>query len=241
MPGYRKRKNYGYRRKFKKGGKRTNRIRGIKTTRTIRSVIDRPISKTAFPSSNIVRMRYANDFTLTPPTNTGLGEYSQTVISASSIFSVIGAGQPMGHDEWAQFYNRYTVMESYLKLSIMQTTTGTVPVNAGVFLNNTGAATATDYNVLIMQGKNNYRSMQPAINGMPVFIRQNYDAPKWHVIADVQDNESVGAAFTADPVDEVFFVVWAAAQHAGVSQTIYFHAVVDFIVLLQDPIELIVS
>jgi len=67
------------------------------------------VQKNIIPDNLIVKLRYVDTITL----DAGAGGKAYDTWAANSIFDpYVGAGghQPMGSDEWAQFYEHYTVL-----------------------------------------------------------------------------------------------------------------------------------
>lgn len=71
-------------------------------------------NKGPVPQSKIVNLRYFDQISLTPG---GAGTIKEHVFRMASIFDPDRTGvghQPLGHDQWANFYEHYEVVESVM-------------------------------------------------------------------------------------------------------------------------------
>lgn len=79
--------------------------------------IPRPLS--GFPQTKVVRLRYVEQFTLDPAT----GGVALQDFRCNSIYDPNASGtghQPYGHDQWAQYYRRYEVLKSSIRVDYCQ-------------------------------------------------------------------------------------------------------------------------
>lgn len=197
--------------------------------------------RTAFPASRIVKLRYIQPITLDPGASTA---FVSQIFSANSINDpdVTGAGhQPMGHDQWATWYNRYTVIGAKISvMGIISTTSN--PALFGVRtidLSTTGHTTIAG---LMETPTVSWRFMQTAVNGnVPKPARANYSAKKWFNLTNIKDNHThVGAAFGANPATQVYFHVFYGSHDNGATDipACSLIAKITYIVLLSHPKEL---
>lgn len=201
-----------------------------------------------FPTNQVVKMRYSNyfDFNLS-----GTG-YSEVTLRAASIFApdVVPnalSHQPLGHDQWAVFYERYVVLGSRI---ILTAVTNNAPATAGniligVYLADQPITAAVNAHQLIEQGKSNYTIISNANNGQIVrkIVRMNYSAKKWHNVTNVKDADNLEADFGANPTDGAYFHVYAGTSDnvaigGAPAKTISVQYSIDYIVLVKDPLEL---
>lgn len=92
---------------------------------------------TPVPDRIVVNMKYAQSIELTATTTAAYYFFACNDIYDPNI---TGTGhQPLGHDQWNQFYDRFRVVGFDAKLTLMNT--GAVPVLAGGILKPTTTAT----------------------------------------------------------------------------------------------------
>ena len=88
-----------------------------------RSYVPRMMKTPVVPATKVVRLSYADEFTLNSPASS----YAVKEYRANSIFDpdyATGGNQPMGRDQWTVFYDHYQVIASYAKLTCMSAGTG---------------------------------------------------------------------------------------------------------------------
>lgn len=192
-----------------------------------------------FPTQKVVRLRYVSDrFSLNP----ALGGIASHVFRANSIYDpdFTGVGhQPYGHDTWQTLYNHYTVLGSKI-VCRLQSTSGTPSASfglVGIRLDDSGASLAT-LGLNVEAGRCNYRYIgtDDSSHGM-VTLRKNYSARKmWGRMYNASGTQR--ATFGFNPSEEVYYVITAEAGAAYDMGELLCQAVVEYIVLLQEPKEL---
>jgi len=101
-------------RKSQTNRKKGRKLRGYGTTRS--NTINGPLAM-----RQIVKLRYAEDVNISA--GIALGSYD---FRANSIFdpNLTGIGhQPLGHDQWAVFYDHYVVLGARIKVTLTQAAT----------------------------------------------------------------------------------------------------------------------
>lgn len=162
-----------------------------------------------------VRMRYTQHNTLA---SGGVSVYDGLVFRGNSIFdpdfTAVGH-QPLGHDQWAQFFRRYRVLSS--KMVVKCASDNNAPVAVGIvpLATNTVASNKTDYTEaqyskftpLGNSGQHgittltHYMSSAKMRGGPPDYVRYNEDLTStfganpaqqwyWHVFGFTLDNSS---------------------------------------------------
>lgn len=221
-----KTRNFGQR-KFKRKNRKVNPSRNL----------------IGFPASQKVTMRYADDFALDPSALFPIQTYTYRANSIFDPDATGGGHQPIGHDEWAAFYNKYVVIGSKITLSCVANST-TVPNIVGIMMSSQSSISATTMTAIVEQGLTNYQLLQGAVNGLPILksVTKSYSARTWHNNKDPKDADAQEALFTADPADQVYFHV-VVGSYDGSSDTasVTGFLTIDYIVILKDPKELIQS
>lgn len=190
-----------------------------------------------FPSNKIVKMRYVDRQVLNP----GVSTIGGWVYRANSIhdpdFSGLGH-QPLGHDQWEQYYNHYVVLGSKINVKFMYDATNANTGQAvGVYLSD-DQTYPSDVDNLMEQGLGKYRVMA-AVNYDPncPSITNKFSAKKYFNVKDVKDNVTrIGATFGANPTDMANYIVWASALNPTVDLgDTWILTTIDYIVALSEP------
>lgn len=196
-----------------------------------------------FPNNRVVKMRYADTELLTSTS----GSLAVSTWRANSIFDpdFTGIGtQPLGYDQWAQFYNHYIVIGSKISCEVSWVSSGASagPCVVGIILDDDGNLIPTDYLAIMEQGKSISMHINPSSANASRAINSSYSAKKFNNITDIKDNrDSLGASFGANPTDPAFFHLFAQSADLGSTNAIRFTLLIDFIVILGEPKELPVS
>jgi len=242
-----RRKKKGFRSKRKRTlGKRKKRTR-----RTFRRRKMNP--RTALPgNSRIVKMKWVSGLSLDPTTS----GFASQVYRCNDILDpdgLAGSHQPMGYNQWNNFYNTWTVVGAKIKLSgaIFQTTAASNGLY-GILLQNDATPVATSPHTLVEQGKCPWRIIQTITNGnVPRTLTQRYSMRKWRGYATIRDNltpENSGVfassgVTAAGPTFLTHFVVWASSmdQLGSDPPAFKFMVSIEYMVLLTDPVEMAAS
>lgn len=196
-----------------------------------------------FPRKQKIRMRYNVSFLLNPSNVTTVAY----VFRANSIFdpdfSSVGH-QPLGHDQWQQFYSTYVVIGSKITCSVLHDESAP-KANAivGVLLNDVSSLPTTTVTTLQEQGLGSWRNLQGIQNGKPVILSQAFSAKKFFDVANIKDNQDrIGASFGSDPpaAGDAYYIVWAAPTIPGGNppSAIEVSVTIEYIVLVSDPVAL---
>lgn len=184
------------------------------------------------PARKVVRIRYQDLVSINPGLAGAVGNY-QFMANGIRDPDTTGTGhQPMGHDEWKQFYNHYTVLGSKITVTAMSDTAAEAVV-FGVYVSDdtTIPSTMSD---LIENGKTGYRytgSVWKTAN----MISRKFSSKKFFNIKDPTDNNNLRATFESDPTEKAFFSIWCRAVDQAVDPgNMYFNVVIDYIVALHE-------
>ncbi len=199
-----------------------------------------PLGRTHFglPATQVVKMKYATYLAQTCTT----GVMNSYVFSANSIFDpdVTSIGhQPLGHDQWAVFYNNYCVVGARIKL-----VSGAAPSSSehsviGVILLGDSSLTASTWNALSEQGIESMNLIAPSSAQLLKTAGNAFDARRWFNVHEPGDALSrIGAAFGSNPSERAYFVVFMqSANGSGTSSTVS-TVEIEYDVLLSEPKEI---
>lgn len=195
-----------------------------------------------FPHHRVVKLRYvhAQSFSAGSAFNNALS------IAANGCYDpdqTGGGHQPLGFDQWSQFYNHYVVLGSKITA---QLTAGNNNNNSDgaiffCYLNDDGTI-PTSVSALIEQGKAHYTLVPGNLQTQrAVQVRNTYSAKKFFNVKDVKDNLTrIGAATSANPSDLAMFNIGFSAITAGSTFGGNWSIIVtiDYIVSFSEPREL---
>jgi len=194
------------------------------------------------PQSILVKMRYVEQIDINP----AAGVPASAIFSASSIYdpNPTGTGhQPMGHDQWLNFYNRYIVIGS--KCTARAVAQGTVvDTNAAVL--SIGLQTTASTTIAAISDLMERRSAKYAILGASdgsrsvTTVTNHYSTKKfWGIRAPDNSADSYSAQLGASPTIEAFYHI-ALSPITSTSNTVgtTVWVTIDYIVRLSSPVNL---
>lgn len=195
------------------------------------------------PATKTVKLRYVDQFNLDGP----LGINSTKVFRANSIFDPdfsVGGHQPLGHDQWAVFYDHYCVIGA--KITAKFVSTGNIATTdacmVGILLkdnSNTIAAPTT----IMEQTNSGYAVLTNSNASQTRTIRKGYSARKFFNLKDVKDNRAlVGAAVGSNPSEDAYFHVYQTPlSTADDARPIRVIVTIEYIVNLSERKSLVAS
>lgn len=206
------------------------------------------VPRTAFPAERMVKMRYS--------TTKGMGSTNLNAAAiafrANSIYDpdyqILGHN-PLGYNQWAEFYDQWIVMASSINVRFFagDNDGGQAAMRVGVFTSDTPESSSgispslTD--TWIEQEKGNFKILPPSVNVKPVTVNAAFDTKKWFNLVNVRDNLGLyGQAFSniAPPTTEAYFNVWVGPVVPGGTSPspICVEYLLEYIVLLSEPRDL---
>jgi len=206
--------------------------------------LTRPILE-GFPNRKLVKLRYVENQLSMDPTTANFDSYA---FRANSVFDPdvqLGGHNPMGFNQWAAIYRKYTVLGAKISMQYTPTATGnTAPGFFGILLANSPTDIKTyssDINALLESKEcgGNYKIAGPVSTvdsaGRFAQVRKRFSSKKWFGVKDVLDNSNLTALTSADPVTQAYFVCWIAAIDGNDPARQPFKVVIDYIVMFQEP------
>lgn len=198
-----------------------------------------------FPSGRLVKMRYADQFLAAPSTP----NYWSNTFRCNSIndpdYTNIGH-QPLGHDQWLQFYNHYIVIGSKIRVTAIRSVGADTSFPAAYLsLQLTDSPSfinpATDYNKMLENGLIKHKLWAPSFATATMSL--GYSPKKFYNIKDLKDNVTrIGSAFGSNPNDEAYWTItYNPLDGIATATPIRFVVVIDYIVMLSEPKDLAIS
>lgn len=195
-----------------------------------------------FPNNKIVKMRYVDGVYMNPTAGT-----PQTFFfSANSIFDPNRTGtghQPIGRDQWFNFYNHYCVVGSKITVNFTYggATTQSCPAICAVYLTDDITLTATSPDMLIEQGKSRWKYLPVAANSFATkTVYNTYSPKKFFNIKDIKDNVTrLGALQTVSPSEEAFFCLYIGQIDTSLDcPNVMATVTIEYSVMFSEPKEL---
>lgn len=170
------------------------------------------------PVRKKLRLKYVQRITINPGASGGavLNNFR-----ANSLFDPDRTGtghQPIGFDEWAVFYNRYTVVSSKIKIiafgSAATGPLGNIIVGINLDDDNTSSAILTQ---LLEQSSVRYKPMGPALGGHGVTtVRHSFNAKKFFgTKGSLTATSDYAALMDASPLEDATYNVFVASVDAS--------------------------
>ncbi len=170
------------------------------------------------------------------------------LMNINSIDALGGANhQPYGFDQWANYYQTYTVMSADIHILITSQNDPTAPVGGqsayvfGAKIADDGAVLpTTSFRTEIEEGNTAYVVLAPGNNEFKK-ISLHFDAKKWFSIKDLADNTArLGGKFASPgggPADTAKLELWVANVSQSATSKVLVDLIVeiDFTVLLSEP------
>lgn len=194
-----------------------------------------------FPTTRVVKMRYVTNIEINP----GIAQLASHQFRANSIFdpdvTLIGH-QPLGYDQWSQFYQNYTVIGSKINAKfVYDGTNSNSSQMLGIYLTADPNNTPSQGTDIAEQGLGRYK-LAPAVNyasfrGGPPQLTNFYSPKKMFNLTDLKDNQDkIGGEFGTNPTEVAYYVVWAQAMDGSVDlAATRILVTIDYTVLMSEP------
>lgn len=190
-------------------------------------------------STKLVKLRYADNFTLNPTT----GVIGVHTFCANGLYdpNITGTGhQPMYFDTYSAIYDQYVVLGSKITIHAAPSTAAAgTAVYFGCLLEDDNSSLATKTTNYMMEQKNNRYKTVNSVNysnlGTSTLVKK-FSAKKYYGVKDVKDNyDDIGSRVTSNPNDAAFFRVWCGPASTTIDPAQYqFNITIDYIVLFSE-------
>lgn len=210
--------------------RRGRRTRKYRARRNKKTVINRSIVNLGqgLPKKIMVTHRYRESFPVTSTTG-GIGNY---LFSCNGLYdpNTTGSGhQPMYYDQFSALYDQYTVIGSRITYLIVPSTSSTVPVKIGVFINDDTTSTPTSVdNISELPSGKMY--ILPQNSTKTLVIRKNWSAKKTFG-GSVLGNDSLQGTISTNPSEQSYYQISMQSIDSFSTCTIFVQALVEYIVI----------
>lgn len=214
--------------------KRRPRYRRYRRRRNLYKALTAPI-----PTTKIVKMKYAECFSIDP---VGAGGVASYVFRANGIQdpNYSGTGhQPLGHDEWANFYKKYRVLGAKATLVAMSNSATSSGQHIVSMFTSYDPIVSLTYDTTTMERAGTVWKTLGALgasNGTAKLVKY-WSAKK--SFGKGWNDDDCGASFGALPTREWYFLVTTQSPSTGADPVAISCVMeLEFIVQLTDPLEL---
>lgn len=167
-------------------------------------------------NSTIVTLRYSENVTL----DAGITTKAYDTWRANDIFDPyvgLGGHQPLGADEWATFYNHFTVLGSKITATYFAASAGAAnAAGCVVKVSDTGTWLQTNLDTIIEQNRSKVGHLMPLGSGRDMINLVAYYNPKTFFgvtnPSDEHDLRGITGGGGASPTEQAYF-------HCGTSAT----------------------
>lgn len=191
------------------------------------------------PHVRRARLRWVQDVDVTPTSALIVSSYSAT----NARVPKAATHSPMGWDQWAALYQRFTVVGSKINLRVLgdyEGSTASSPTAIGIFTSEDSSTSVyTSYTDFIEAKKGVYRLVSGS-QMKSVSLTVPFSTKRFFNVKDVKDVDDLGALITGSPTREAFFDVWyqGLATNHGLIRIV---VTIDYIVDFQGPKDIVPS
>lgn len=195
------------------------------------------------PEKKYVTLRYCDTYSITGAI--GAGSYHKFRLNSLTDPDYTGVGhQPLGHDEYAEWYERYTVRRARIKVTYVgQVGTAITPGMMMIGVNDDSAGSTTSPASALERGDFSEFMNVGTIPGqaMQKSIVQEVDIAKLQGVKDILDDDDLGAAFGSNPTKTIFAHVGLFSINGNTPGTVPFIVEIEMDCVLTEPKPLIGS
>lgn len=188
-----------------------------------------------------VLMKYADDKSVT--VDGFLGQ--NALFRCNSIFDPDQSGvghQPMGHDQYANFYQRYVVIGSKITITfkVQEDNTATNALsdqtNVGLTTIRNTSDTITSNTEFMENNRASYGTICP--QRPTVKITKKFSPKRFFGVKNVLDEENIAANFGSNPQNEAFWQLrfWPVAT--GTTRPVNFNVMISYVCVLRERVNI---
>jgi len=193
----------------------------------------------AIPDKTMVTMKFAQDVNINVAGPTG----ANYLFRCNSIYdpnqsSVLG-GQPLSHDQWEIFYQKYVVVGAKISVRFIADESNTA-TNSSLDTTNVGITTIKDVGDTITNPvefmESNRTTYGVICPQKPIHrITKKFSAKKFFGLKNVVDEYDCGALFNANPQNEAFWQIklWPV-DGSSTTRAINMNVMIHYICVLRE-------
>lgn len=152
--------------------------------------------------------------------------------------NITGTGhQPMGFDQWATYYNHYTVIGAKIRVrAIGKVEAGSTPTVLALYQADDTSQPYTSITGYLEAKKGPWITIDPN-QDTTLHLSQKFSAKKFFNVADMKDNyDRLGAAINTNPSEQGYFTLVHSSCYPGqTSMPVNLLVTIDYIVEFSEP------
>jgi len=201
----------------------------------------RKLPLTGMPKSNMVRLRYAQEFQL----NAGVGTGDYKVFRANDLYDpdFTGTGhQPNGFDQLMLWYDHFTVVGSKATIKFTPTTGNNIaPGYVDLLLTDdpTTVASYTSVNDFLESRQGSGRALMAGTErnyfGVSPYHTKTFSAKRFFGTKNIMGNGLYRGNTTGSPTEQAFFIPIMFSAAGNDPAPMNFTIVIDYIAILSEP------
>jgi len=189
-----------------------------------------------FPKQNTVQLRYCTEIQLVE----SLGTLDLHAFRANGIWDpdVTGTGhQPLGRDQWTDFYNHYKVIGSKIHVTcIGMDHTSAVPVVQGLYVSD-DLTVPTSWTTLAESGRGTYNTVD-VVSTDKTHLSASFTTSTFFKNQGVNQSQ-LGSAVGTDPTEQAYYIIYCQAGDEASSFAIRrYNVTIDYLVQWSEPKDL---
>lgn len=196
-------------------------------------------STSPVPKRMVAKLRYCDNLQLNPTT----GSLAVHRFCANGIYDPDQSGvghQPMGHDQWSAFYERYTVIGSKMTATFSnQASGGTANTICGIAITENSSFTPS-LTELRERGNTAWTYVGSAGSGDAIKQVSKACSPKrWKGVKNLLTEEDYsGLCTTSNPSEQLHYQVFVAAQDSAIDPAVHDVSImIEYTVVYHTPIQ----
>lgn len=193
---------------------------------------------TTIPDATVVKLKYCDDIVVSVP-NIATG--SNYLFRCNSIYdpdqSSIGH-QPLGHDQWAAFYQRYVVTKATITATFKTQQDGVNGTNVGICTIANVGETITSPDSFMESNRTSYAYVSPQVG--VTSVSKTFYPNHFFGNDNIIDDDSKGAIFGSNPIDGAYWQLkmWHPNQSNPVPHTCYVNVAITYECVLRERKEI---
>jgi len=184
-------------------------------------------------NSTIVTLKFCDTLSFNPTT---AGVIESQLIRANDCYDPLyatGGHQPMGFDQWMEFYNHFQVLSSHITayFAVLSSDSTRNDVFGGIYLDD-DATTITSMNEIMEQSNSSWKPVPVSGNGIARKLSKRFNSKTF--FKGWKSPDSLRGNSGASPSEQAFFHVWACGA-ASDCPAITVQIVTMYRIILTEP------
>jgi len=223
--------------------------RSVKAKTSTMSVNRIPRTMREFPKEMRVKLKYfsMNAFTV------NANSVSFTPWRVNSIYdpdALVGGSQPRGSSQWANFYQKYTVVGAKISIRNLDPDTGTSTAGTynglmGICIKDSSAPVG-GYTLRDVTEETDAKTAAMDSYHPNTSVSLSFNSSSYFGIKNLMDNNQLsgltgGVTTGTNPLDQAYFIAWGYLAQTSGTQVLQQQVMIEYDVIFSDPKDLTAS